>query len=93
VTRPRPEGVRPGLRCATCGELIDDYTHVQGPDGTPHAGDVSICLVCGTIRVYYGTGGLREPTPEEMAGFQADPFIMKAARLAPEFNRRWKDLQ
>lgn len=48
-----------------CGYPIDSATHLHDNDKRPKAGDISICLQCGTISQYNEDLSLRLLTPEE----------------------------
>ncbi len=74
----------PEAWCPTCRAIVDART----PIGTvapraPDAGDIGICFYCGAVNIYTDDLQLRSPTPDELAVLQQNPFIMKAARLAP----------
>ena len=77
--------------CAKCGYLMDAATGVADAAGlSPEAGNLSVCLRCGNVSVFYDAakGGLlrRPPTPEEQESIDADPVV---TQLADRMARQW----
>ena len=74
--------------CPKCGYKLDDHTCTTGDDVMPSPGDIGICIECKTILVYDENLSQREPTPEEIETFKADPEfwneINKAIYIAKE---------
>lgn len=69
------------LHCRTCGSKVDDFTPVGDDDAVPEAGNVSVCLYCGTLSIYTGEGlNLRMPTPEEMAEMAEDEDLQRTVK-------------
>jgi hypothetical protein len=65
---------RPGhQRCRACQAKLDGSLG----SGRPAAGDVSLCVYCGTLSIFT-EDDLRAPTTDELVGLMADPEVRSA---------------
>jgi hypothetical protein len=68
-------------RCPHCGS-VNDRASGLGHDNTggPVDGDVSLCFQCAEFGVFDRSvpGGVREPTPEEVADIRSEASAMRA---------------
>lgn len=86
---PSPNATRefhlfPISHCWSCGEPQNCHC---GP-GQPNAGEVCLCLNCTAINIFDDDGGLRDPTPDELASISLDPDVRELQRLMQAANRR-----
>jgi hypothetical protein len=64
--------------CPHCGRANDRHANL-GNDDQAAPGDVSICFGCHHIAVF-AAGGMRKPTPAELAAIEQDPLVRDAIR-------------
>lgn len=70
-------------RCAKCESLLDAATRIAGDHGRPKAGDISMCLYCGTMHRFTKGLKLRRMTAAEVAVLDADTrAILRQMRRA-----------
>lgn len=69
----------PPFKCPACNYHMDATTKAYGDgDAKPKQGDVSMCLMCGTLMVFNADLTVRKPTTDENLQFQSDPRIIQA---------------
>jgi len=79
----------PGLHCAYCSSLIDDYTPVE--DGTvPVEGDGMMCVYCGNLNIYCDEKTVRKLNKDELAEFAKDLLRTAKEKVAHgEYGTSW----
>lgn len=68
--------------CPYCGQRNDDAAHASGV--RPQDGDATMCWTCRCLGIFEASvpGGVRKPTPQEMAKLMADPDVQKVLAAA-----------
>ena len=64
------------IRCFTCNSQIPETSDLFG-DHVPEEGDISLCLYCGAVAIFAGSG-LREASDAELTEILADPGVQLA---------------
>ena len=76
----------PLSRCIYCGAKLD-AAFGAGNDGSPAAGDVSLCIKCAGWMIYGPNLELRRPNREEMAEIGKDRDCQRAYQAAVVVSR------
>lgn len=73
--------------CPFCHAQFDATTSLTDPNGTPEAGDTTICIQCGEVSLFeLKPLRLRKPTDKEYLELGADENIKRSRKV-------WVDLQ
>jgi hypothetical protein len=80
-----------GARCPRCGGGADGGTGI-GTEAYPEveAGDIALCVYCGSFNRYLADLQLREMTVEEIRELEGNPGMAQLAELAAGFALKWR---
>jgi hypothetical protein len=76
----------PLVACLGCGKVLDSAFGVD--DGTPSAGDISMCMYCGHLAKYSDSVTIHQLTGAELIEVCADPGIAKMQQVRAAFMER-----
>lgn len=66
--------------CPYCDYRTDLVTDIAGGTTGPKAGDISLCMRCGSAAVFTRSLALRRPKPRELNEIMRDSDIQQAQR-------------
>lgn len=77
-------------RCFACEHELDAAMMIDDPHSTPAAGDPSLCIRCGALAVFTGSGvEIRPATAAELVAFNRTPEVRRARGL---LLRMWAEI-
>jgi hypothetical protein len=81
----------PGARCPRCGGNAGGGTAISTDAQTePQAGDIALCLYCGSFNRYNADLTQREMTAAELRELERDPGMAQLAEIAARFSMKWR---
>lgn len=70
------------MNCRTCNHSLGEHAITDGTRRAPNAGDVSVCMYCGSLSIFRGDGSTTAPTFQEFDMMVCDPQIIEAMHVA-----------